>query len=169
MARNKIVLALDTGSTTGYGVFHGRKRFASGILKFKQRTIKKVKQPRAVKYEQMLDALESSLAGDGPIELVRAPDVIVYEVGGYYPNPRTAESAHGFMAMVELVAMRHGIPAVALLNWDVKTHATGSQRADKDQMLAAARRYWRGVKFATHDEADALHVGRAYLDGVKHR
>lgn len=166
--RAKIVWSLDPGSSMGWAVFHGRKRYASGVLVFKQRTIKKVKQPRGIKYVHLMDALREAMVHDNEIDLGGKPDVLVYERGGYYPSRATAEIAHGFAACIELFAAELGIPLCVLLNWDIKKFVTGDQMADKEEMLANARKFWPKAKLGDrHDEADALHIGRAYIMGLR--
>lgn len=168
MGRSEIVLALDTATKTGWAVFHGKRRHASGMVKLRQRTRNKVKEARAAKYRQLIDTLDASLDGDGPIPFVRKPDVLVIEkTGGTFKTGAAVEVTNGIMAAAELWAYENAIPVVFIRNWDVKSHATGNRMADKDKMLKAARKLWRGVRFADDNEADALHLGRAYVDGVR--
>lgn len=166
--RSEVILGLDLASTVGWALFHDRQRIASGSLVLKQRTVKKVREPRAVRYIQLADALEQSIAGNGPIPFVRTPDVIVYEAAkGSWLTATAWESYGGLLAEVEKWAFLNGITRLVGINPSTnKKHATGNGKADKPDMMKAARKYWRGVKLTTHDEADALHVVRAYLDGV---
>lgn len=163
-----MILGLDLASTVGWALFHDKQRIASGILELKQRTINKVREPRAVRYIQLADALEQSVLHSAPIPLVRTPDVIVYEAAkGSWLSASAWESYGGLLAEVEKWAYLNGITRMVGVNPTTnKKHATGRGNADKPEMMRAARRLWRGVKLATDDEADALHVVRAYLDGV---
>lgn len=161
-----VTLAIDLGSCMGWAIFHGKRRYASGVVKFKQRTRKKIKEPRGVKYIQFLDALRESVEGDGPIPLLRAPDIIVFEqVRGNWLNASSREVYGGMLAQLEIFSINTGIPLVGVGVSTIKKFATGRGNARKDEMMKAARRIWRGIKLATDDEADALHIGRVHLEG----
>lgn len=166
--RSEVILGLDLASTVGWALFHGDKRAASGVLELKQKTINKIKEPRAVRYIQFADALERSLEFGEPIPFVRKPDVIVYEAAkGAWLSASAWESYGALLAEVEKWAYLNGIVRFVGVNPTTnKKHATGHGNADKDMMMSAARKLWRGIRPKTHDEADALHCVRAYLDGV---
>ena len=84
------------------------------------------------------------------------PDLIVFEApfAGAVRNANTGRMLFGFCALAEMVAYRHEIRVLECNNATVKKHATGSGRADKKQMVAAARA--RGWNPQDDNEADAL-------------
>lgn len=150
--RAPALLALDVASTTGWARFQGEE-VTSGIVKLRQRTVKKVKEPRGAKFSQLrawLDGLET-------------PDQLVIEGPGRFRSAAAAATILGLLGTVEAWAYDNAIPLEYLSPSTVKKYATGNGHADKAAMLAAARERWPGVELASDDEADARHVGACYL------
>lgn len=165
MSKNTLWV-FDLATTTGWAVFCEGERVASGTFKLRQRTINKVKQPRAAKYASLFTLLDSSYSGGGPLPKTPSPDLIVYEVGGFYPSQASAELAHGLAAHLEHWAFNYAIPTEQILNWTVKRFACGSARASKADMIAVAKKLWPRVKIQDDNEADALLIGAAWLEGA---
>jgi len=150
--RAPIVLALDVASTTGWARFQGEE-VTSGIVKLRQRTAKKVREPRGAKFSQLRAWLDEQ----------EIPDQLVIERAGHFKSAAAAETIHGLLAIVEAWAYDHAIPLEYLSPTTVKKYATGSGNADKAAMIAAARERWPGVELADDNEADARHIADCYL------
>jgi len=87
------------------------------------------------------------------------PHVVVYEL----PVPSHTSLAQrdlsvGFVTELRIAAALHGIPYQGLAGATLKKRATGSGRADKALMIAAARRDFPqlGATLTDDNEADAL-------------
>ncbi len=87
---------------------------------------------------------------------VHQPDMIVFEApfAGAVRNANTGRMLFGFCAMVEMIAYRQKIRCLECNNATVKKHATGSGRAQKVDMIKAARD--RGWEPKDDNAADAL-------------
>jgi Holliday junction resolvasome RuvABC endonuclease subunit len=61
-------------------------------------------------------------------------------------------------AIIERLALRHGMECLSVAPASLKKHATGNGRAAKDAVHRAAVLRWPGITFATHNIADAAWV-----------
>ena len=151
------VLALDVASKAGWARSEGGEVVASGVVKLRQRTVNKVRQPRGAKFSQFRGWLDTQ---EGPGV---APDVLVIErASGVFKSAAAGSVIFGLLGIAEAWAFDHGIPVVYITAQAVKKHATGSGRADKAAMLEAARKRWPSVEFADDNEADARHLADCY-------
>lgn len=106
-----------------------------------------------------------------------APDRVVYEAGlmgrGKRIDSNATRVAFGMSTRVEEQAARRGIRCESVHNATLKLWATGSGKASKEEMLAAAVRVW-GERLVDFDEGDArcllaLALGRFPVPVVKKR
>lgn len=163
----KVTLALDLGGCLGWAIFHGKRRYASGTIRLKQRTRRKIREPRAVKYIQFMDILHESCSEGDPIPLARKPDSIAYEhARGHWKTAAPRETYGAYLGQLEIFSLRSGIPIFGIPQRSLKKLATGNGNAGKDEIMRAAKKLWPRVKLQSHDEADALHVGRIFVEGL---
>lgn len=83
------------------------------------------------------------------------PDLVVFEAT-HTRYMQAAASGFGFSAHIEAICSEHAVDYTAVQPGEVKKHATGNGRANKKQMLEAARARWNGV--SDDNEADALWI-----------
>lgn len=87
------------------------------------------------------------------------PDVIFYEeAGGHYQNQDAARMAYALWGLMSVRCAHFNIPMEGVHNTTVKKFATGSGRADKEDMLHAAAQKFPDVEIPDDNAADALHI-----------
>ena len=157
-------ICLDLGSSvTGWAYFSLGVLRESGVLKFKTRVIKKIKQPRAVRYLQFAEALENSLTDDSVFGCV-APKLIVYELcRGNWINASAPEAYHAMLALLEIHAYKHNIELFPVTQTTLKKIGTGKGNAKKELIMESAALRWPDVDIQTHDQADAMLLGDCYF------
>ena len=85
-----------------------------------------------------------------------------------FEDARAVSKQHG-MILFGMTGMLHalcwtaGVPILGFAQSTVKKALTGSGKADKADMVAAARERWPHLNVQTDDQADALGVGLAFL------
>ena len=85
------------------------------------------------------------------------PDIVVIE--DYAWSRTTNGPTLGELGgVVRYQLWLRGIPWLTAPSTTIKKFATGSGRASKDEMVAAALPYWSDI--SCHDEADAVHLAR---------
>lgn len=86
------------------------------------------------------------------------PSLIIFEapILPAQTQMATTRKLQGMAGVTEMVCHRLGIECAEVATSQVKKALTGSGRADKEQMLAAARRY--GFTPTCSDEADAFGI-----------
>lgn len=88
-----------------------------------------------------------------------------------YEDVRAVSKQHGMIqfGMVGVLMMwawRLGVPVLPFAQPTVKKALTGKGNAKKPDMVAAAQERWPELKVTSHDVADALGVGLAFLAAV---
>ena len=146
------ILALDCATRTGWahGIFRphldGWTR-SSGAVQFEP--AKTAGLPRLLSdFDSWLEKIVASMSVDKPIGL------IVHE----QPHHRGFNTFHlvGMAALVNMRAYRVQANVFSAHSASVKKHATGSGRAKKPEMIAAAKEHWPHVR--DDDEADAMWI-----------
>lgn len=82
-------------------------------------------------------------------------DAVVIEQAHHRSGP-TTHQALGMQAIVELRACKGGADVYSVHSATLKKYATGSGRADKSAMIAAAKAKWPEVEIVDDNHADAL-------------
>jgi Holliday junction resolvasome RuvABC endonuclease subunit len=141
------VLALDTGSYTGYAICNDRK-IISGIQNFS----KKAGQENGAAFIFFRSWLVSTIK-------VYKPKVIIYEQG-HHRGAGTVLLL-GFITIIQEVATEYDIKLIRIHSATLKKYATGNGRSTKDEMMAAARK--KKWKFEDDNESDALWLLDHYL------
>lgn len=96
-------------------------------------------------------------------------DQIVFE-SAHHRGGAATRSGIGMQTVAILAGYRHDIPVRCVHTATLKKHATGSGRATKDEMLAAAIRQNPSVLFEDDNHVDAvwlLHLAHSYPDLLK--
>jgi len=142
----KTVVGIDPGMTTGWAIDTG-STIAAGTWQLTHKS------------EHPLMRLHDYLSG---ILSLNEVSLLCYEE----PVARgmAARSLNRQMGIIILVCERLRIPHYPVNPGTLKKHATGSGRADKEQMLEAAQ--GRGWEFTDHNAVDALWLadyGRSLL------
>jgi crossover junction endodeoxyribonuclease RuvC len=135
------ILALDIATRTGWA--YGRGEFGAETFKAPKGNPALRLRDFRVWIEEFLDDL--------------GPELVVYEM----PVRTHASSAQrnlsvALISRVEEAAAVRSIPARGCYSSALKKWATGSGTADKDAMIAAARREFPEAMISASDEADAL-------------
>jgi len=81
-------------------------------------------------------------------------------------NKNHSEIHFGMSGVLAEWAFRHDVPLLRVTASKAKKVLTGNGKADKDAMLAAARKRYPRLNIQNHDEADALAVGLAAIDMI---
>lgn len=87
------------------------------------------------------------------------PSLVVIESPAYGSNTGSIHDRAWFWGQVYHEARSRGIPVLTASPSGRMKYITGSGRADKDVVLAAAIKRWPSVDITNNDEADALIVG----------
>ena len=143
------ILALDLGTKCGWAVGSPTDPgpIRNGVWNF-QPTKFDSAGIRFSKFEEYL-AFEIAIAGI---------DKVVYEA---VRNHMAIDAAHvygGFMAILQAVCIKQGIPYEGVPVQTIKKHATGKGNADKKAMVKAAIKKWKNINVTSDDQADALHL-----------
>jgi Holliday junction resolvasome RuvABC endonuclease subunit len=155
--RSSKILALDLATSTGWAVMANGVT-ESGTALFRRSHGRKTISDDHAGYT--FDAFDRWLA-----EMVATwkPEAIAYEEAGVFRNPTTARIPYGLRGIMFARAARHGVTLAGYAGSALKVYATGYGRADKKQMVAAARERWPGQDIATDDQADALWLLNLHL------
>lgn len=148
------ILALDLAEHTGWARLDEETGLRSGVLDF---TLRPDEHP-GERYGRFREAV---------LKLAWGADVVCWErIVSYGGGGNALGILYGFEShVVEVVfAIRAEVRTVNPAT--LKKHATGNGRADKAEMVAAARRRWPGVKIERHDHADALLILAWSLENV---
>jgi Holliday junction resolvasome RuvABC endonuclease subunit len=135
-------LALDLATSTGWATNY--PAVESGTQVF---DVKRGESPgmRYLRFRAWLESMISACQ----------PEVLVYEQTHQRGGAAT-EIAAGLATRVQEMAAQHGLQHVALHSSSLKKHATGSGRAGKPEMMAAASTFYPGQVIRTDDQGDAL-------------
>lgn len=148
------ILSLDLGSRTGWAVFWGKNRKASGTWDLKAGA-----SCRPEKYINLIGHIRDCIKEYGI-------EVVAYEVVhfGTHKGTDAARLYNGLVATLESEAYSFDLGLEEIHISTAKKAMTGSGRASKEDMIKSANLKWKSAKITYSDEADALGVGLAYLD-----
>lgn len=139
------ILALDLGTTTGWALFSPPGATLSGTWGLKPGRFDGGGM-RFVKFKTRLNELHAAT----PVEQVYFEEV---------RRHRGTDAAHvygGLMATLTAWCEEHKIPYDGVPVGEIKKNWTGKGNADKDMMIAEARK--RGYEVIDDNEADALAI-----------
>jgi len=126
------VLGIDPGTKCGWAVHRSDCTLDSGVWKLQPRK----SAPAGSRYKNLYDALTLLLS----VESATSPvHLIAYEQVRRHAGTRAAHVYGGIIAVIQMVAMEHNIPTVGIPVGTIKKRATGSGRATKEEMIAAAK------------------------------
>lgn len=154
------ILALDLGASCGWAV-GGYANPVSGVWKLtpparcpdrtkELRLVRKLEEARTV-WSVTAIAYELVHMAGRPQPCRRCG--AIQQVA----NMKAAHAYGAYQGIVQMFADLHRLEVYPVAVGTLKKHATGSGRASKAEMLAAAQAKW-GEVVKNHDQADALHV-----------
>mgnify|MGYP000013365504 CR=1 FL=1 len=141
---NTTILALDLGTTTGWGLAEVDGRITSGSQSFKPQRFEGGGM-RFLRFKRWLTDIKQCSSDI---------NLIVFEEVRRHAGVDAAHVYGGFMGQLTAWCEHHQIPYEGVPVGTIKKHATGKGNASKDDMVAAARRL--GHAPADDNEADAL-------------
>lgn len=144
-----IVWGIDPGRRFGYAEIQNGELMYSCVY-----DMDPMGNGDARRWSDVVDFLQSRLSCAG------LPDAIGVEnaaIASLYPRPQPNQvrAAYGYITAVELWAVRHDVPVLAINPSMLRRAFTGSGRSSKEAVVATVRRLY-GRTVATHDEADAI-------------
>ena len=142
--RNRCVLALDLGTTTGWAIRTAGGQILSGTQDFRPRRFEGGGM-RYIRFTDHLVELSMSAHGIGRV---------VFEEVRRHVGTDAAHVYGGFLATLTAWCEEHEVPYEGVGVGTIKRHVTGKGNADKAAVIAAVRA--RGFKPADDNEADAL-------------
>ena len=155
------IIGLDLGTTTGFAFTEGES-----VVPQQTGTINlanKRHENGGMRYIRFKGFLKDIT--DGVLVAKSKSDaVIFYEEVVFH---RGADAAHvygGWLAILHSYCDERGIAYSGVPIGTIKKRATGSGRANKEDMIRAARKEWGTTM--THDQADAAWVLRCGLDEI---
>ena len=145
------ILALDLATKTGWAIARNGQLVESGVQVF---DIRRGESPglRFLRFRSWLEDLLTEAA----------PDLVAYEQAHHRGGAAT-ELCVGFATRVQELAAGDGIEYASVHTSTLKKHATGHGNAQKDAMVAAARKRW-GIEPEDDNHADALLILAWALD-----
>lgn len=152
------VLALDIATTTGFAVL-GSGLVESGTVSFRRVTGRKrtADEHEGTSYIRFQRWVREAIQD-------YKPTVIAFEEPmGNFKNAAARNLIVGFRGILMSTAAYYDRKPVGYSQTKVKQFATGKGNADKEAMMAAARRLYPAIPFTDHNEADAIHVLHLYL------
>ena len=144
-----VVVGLDIATVTGWAGFDGAT-FTTGVLDCTPLTNS---EPEGCRFLRFAEQLPAVLEGAGAVVIERT----------YSRGKRTAEILNGLTAIALVACERLGIEYAFVDATTLKKFATGSGRAKKPDMVAAAARALARTDL-TDDEADAYWLVRYWQD-----
>ncbi len=146
------VLALDLATTTGWAKLDNGI-LSCGIEKFVRRTGRRSKEDehdgiQFSRYEIWLWRLLGELQ----------PDFVFFEEPAGGIGGKTALKCIGWKVLTMACCARKGIPMAGVHASTLKKYATGSGRADKEEMMHVAARKFVGLEIPDDNAADAIHI-----------
>ena len=143
---NRIVLALDLGTTTGWALHGADGLITSGTVSFRPGRFDGGGM-RYLRFTNWLGELDRLF---GPIAAIWFEDV------RRHAGTDAAHVYGGLMATLTAWAELRGVPYEGVPVGTIKRHATGRGNAEKAAMIAAAKA--RGFSPADDNEADAIAI-----------
>jgi len=87
------------------------------------------------------------------------PDIVFYEApAGKYQSRDAAAAAYGYRALMQACCARLSIPLEGYAATTIKKYATGSGRAQKEDMEHALKQKFKGLDVVDDNAADAVHI-----------
>ena len=83
-------------------------------------------------------------------------DLVVFEASRNLRYGNAVRVAAQIQGVIELVCTNNKVEYKGFSPKEIKKHACGSGNADKDAMVAAAKKKWPKIKLESNDHADAL-------------
>lgn len=153
------IIGLDLGTTMGFAVTEGTSvvPVQTGTVNFANKRHENGGM-RFIRFKKFLEEITDGVA----IAKGNADAVIYYEEVVFH---RGADAAHvygGWLAILHSYCDERGIAYSGVPIGTIKKRATGSGRANKEDMIRAAHREWGATM--THDQADAAWVLQCGLD-----
>lgn len=139
------ILALDLADTTGWARLYANGEIKSGVLSLKLRD----DETPGARWQRARKTI---------LELAAGVELITWERIVARSAVWAASTLFGLETQVLEVCHILGADALTVMPATLKKFACGNGRAKKPEILAAARKRWPKVTFATHDEADARFV-----------
>lgn len=149
------VLAIDPATACGWAVFEDGKPVAGGVWKLAP----KKNRGGGVRFLQLEIELRRILASE-PL------DMVFYELVRGHTGTYAAQIYGGLVATITKACEAYVVPYAGVPVHLVKKAATGRAGADKDEIVAAARKRWPTINIRDHNHADALWCGAAGLSDV---
>lgn len=146
------VLALDLGSVTGYALLH-EDPAPTAAGRFGSWDFDKA-EPREARLASLFVTVQVYIRH-------HKPDVVIYE-RPFARGLHATRSLWGMAGVVEAVTTLEKLPVLDQVPSKIKKWATGKGTADKDAMIAEAKR--RGHNVADDHQADAVLLGLYALD-----
>ena len=147
---HRVVLALDIGTSTGWAITRQPGRIESG------RVMLRNGEREGERMHAFRRWLSETMTRVGDIDFVTWEDA--------FRQPGIATQVHHRLVGVLLeFCERNRIGYLKVPTSTIKKFATGSGRADKPAMIAAAQAAGFRIRTDAHDEADALHLLRYVL------
>lgn len=87
------------------------------------------------------------------------PDVVFYEESaGHYQSVDASRAAFGWRVLILACCARLSIPTEGYAASTIKKYATGSGRAEKEDMIHAVSQKFKGLDIKDDNTADAVHI-----------
>lgn len=137
-------MALDLATTTGFAHSSGK----SGTVSFLARR----GESPGMKFFEFRSWLVQFISGT-------PTDLICYEQSGYHRSNAATHSAHGLIAVTELVCTEFGIELTNRSPNEIKNFACpemSAAKVKKAHMMRAADNKWPNVDFSDDNEIDAV-------------
>ena len=142
----RTILALDLGTTTGWAIRGYDGLITSGTVSFKPSRY----DGGGMRYLRFTNWLTEIDRLSGPIH------AIYFEEVRRHAGTDAAHVFGGLLAVLTSWGELRGVPYQGVPVGTIKRHATGKGNANKDAMIAAARK--RGFNPADDNEADAIAI-----------
>jgi Holliday junction resolvasome RuvABC endonuclease subunit len=143
------VLAIDTGTKTGFCVYDGEIK-TSGVVSF---AIKKKDKPglKFLRFRQWLETMIDD----------HRPDVIIYEEA-FQAGSSARRCYYGFTTRLEETVCTSNIRLTSVHSGTLKKYICGKGNAEKAEMIAAIRSK-TGLNITEDNEADAIALALYYV------
>ena len=141
-----VILALDPATRTGYAIGDGVQR-VSGVWDLSKGS----DSHPGGQLQRLAELLERAI-------LDNQVHAIATELASFGSiNPHTASVHNEKLGVIKLIGCQHGLRVIGYHPTSIKKFVTGSGKADKKQMIRAARTML-GLTTESDDEADACAV-----------
>ena len=147
-----VVVGLDIATVTGWARFDGAT-FTTGVIDC---TTSSQAELEGVHFRKFAEQLPEVLKGAGAVVIERT----------YSRGKRTAEVLNGLTSVALVECERRGLEYAFVNATTLKKFATGSGRAQKADMVAAAEREL-GISDLSDDEADAYWLVRFWQERLQ--